>query len=81
MEAETHRSTTKIWPWTVIIFDDFVTSGSQMKASCRRLLEANAKLRSALVIARVVHEYLDPVFGWDTITIPIHDAPIDLDAL
>ena len=62
----------------VVLFDDVLTSGSQLIGACRRLAVPRIRPAFAIVIARTVHEQLDKMIGWRCEDIETEEIPIDL---
>lgn len=48
----------------IVLFDDFLTSGSQLLATKRRLDEAGADVLFAITVGRAIAEHRDPMMGW-----------------
>ncbi|HTR87148.1 MAG TPA: hypothetical protein VMI56_21880 [Reyranella sp.] len=61
----------------VVIFDDVMTSGSQMIAAHRMLRAAGAKILLGLAIGRTIHEPVKPVFKWREEEIETESRPIE----
>lgn len=48
----------------VVLFDDVITSGSQLIAACRFLNSQGIRPAGAIVVAKAVQEQRDPAVGW-----------------
>jgi hypothetical protein len=65
----------------VVLFDDVMTTGSQMIGSYRRLAKEGLKPVCGLVVGRATKEQKSPVLGWQSEEIETEDVPIDWNAL
>jgi adenine/guanine phosphoribosyltransferase-like PRPP-binding protein len=65
----------------VVLFDDVMTSGSQMVASARLLSEAGVEPAFGVVGARATKTQFDSMVGWKLEDVPIARVEIDWDDL
>ena len=65
----------------VVIFDDVMTTGSQMIAACRRLQKAGAHLHCGVVVGRATKEQKERMISWSDEEVFVADRPIDWDAI
>jgi hypothetical protein len=49
----------------VVLFDDFLTSGSQLLAATRRLEEAGYNVLFGVTVGRALDVHRDPMLGWE----------------
>lgn len=63
----------------IVLFDDVLTSGSQMIAAGRYLSKQGHPPQRALVAARATKTQHDPMLVWSTETFPLDEAIFDID--
>ena len=65
----------------IVIFDDVLTTGSQMVGSFRRLAHAGMQPILGLVVGRATKDQSENMIGWAEEHVPVEAVPIDLDAI
>jgi hypothetical protein len=65
----------------IVIFDDVMTTGSQMIAASRRLDADSATLSCGVVVGRATKQQRPTMMGWSTEDVPLVERPIDWDAI
>jgi len=65
----------------IVIFDDVMTTGSQMIAAARRLDAAEVDLICGVVVGRATKQQRPKMMGWATEDVPLIERPIDWDAI
>jgi hypothetical protein len=61
----------------VVVFDDVITSGSQMIAACRRLEKVGVQLICGFVVGRAVKIQKDRMIRWTEEHVSLEENPID----
>ena len=65
----------------VVLFDDVLTTGSQMIGACRRFAKVGMAPSLAFVVGRTTHEQHEKMIGWEKEQLETERARIDLRAL
>lgn len=64
----------------IVLFDDLITSGSQMIACTRRLAEVGVKPVIGIVVGHATKEQPENMIGWQESTVVIEEDPVDWDS-
>lgn len=62
----------------VVLFDDVITTGSQLIGSYRRLANPKREITTAVVIGRATKEQHTRVIGWTETELIVDEPPLDL---
>jgi hypothetical protein len=65
----------------IVLFDDVMTTGSQMIGAYRRLAKDAAAPTCAFVIGRTTHDQVDNMIGWRPEELEITEQPPSLDGI
>jgi hypothetical protein len=61
----------------VLLFDDVITTGSQLIGAYRRLAAPNREITKAVVIGRATKEQRERTFGWTVSDLIVDEPPLD----